>query len=580
MSRIDRITVHHSAVHADREAQDRSAEIIRSIQKNHQRDKGWGDIGYHYLIDREGRVWTGRPEGWQGAHAGDPQSNRGNLGVCLMGNFVSRGGQTPAPAQLQAPRAAGLAALRPLPAEPRPHRHPPRDPGHGVPRRPPAGRRRAGCDARCWWAKSSPAHAAGSGPPTAYIRGRAPADSLLVERHTKATAAQRFPLTPGTTATCVLLTAMTLLTATFTGDPHVDPVLRPLFFALLFSFFHGQGRIQAEIRVLPFRLIECGFLVLTLGFSVAAVIHVQQLANDGGLYWHLLNAMERGAVYLLGITLISYGIILWLPHLLESQRVLRARYDRTRDRLEVSEDARSADGTALPGGRPVARARRARRRSGPRSAQSRWRSSRVPPTPCREASAAARTWPSTPKSSAATSTEPNGRSRRCSSSVGPPDSSITEVDLSASLHEVMRLVEVEARRRNIRISAPQSELRALADPRLLAQALLNLVLNALQASPARASIELRVRAFTLAGNDLAAIAVDDQGTGLDLSARDKLFTPFFTTKQGGTGLGLLSSRRILAEIGGAIALYPRTRGGTRALILLPRAAAQVPQTHA
>ena len=46
-----------------------------------------------------------------------------------------------------------------------------------------------------------------------------------------------------------------------------------------------------------------------------------------------------------------------------------------------------------------------------------------------------------------------------------------------------------------------------------------------------------------------------------------------TTKSAGTGLGLLSSRRIMDEMGGSIALFPRTAGGTRALVLLPLAAA-------
>lgn len=101
MTPVQRITVHHSAMYADSGGPSDSGAVVRSIQKNHIQGKGWGDIGYHYLIDRDGRVWTGRPEAWQGAHAGDPASNRGNVGVCLLGNFVSRG-QSPSSRQLQA----------------------------------------------------------------------------------------------------------------------------------------------------------------------------------------------------------------------------------------------------------------------------------------------------------------------------------------------------------------------------------------------------------------------------------------------------------------------------------------------
>jgi hypothetical protein len=103
MGRVFRLTVHHSGLLAGRGASDESAAAISSIQKTHMGGNGWGDIGYHYLIDPDGRVWQGRPVQWQGAHAGDPERNRGNIGICLLGNFVrGRDGQEPPPAQLRA----------------------------------------------------------------------------------------------------------------------------------------------------------------------------------------------------------------------------------------------------------------------------------------------------------------------------------------------------------------------------------------------------------------------------------------------------------------------------------------------
>jgi hypothetical protein len=98
MGRITRITVHHSANLTRATDLPSTRTAIRAIQRYHQREQGWGDIGYHYLIDPAGRVWAGRSARWQGAHAGDGDKNRQNLGICLLGDFVPGSqGQPPAP---------------------------------------------------------------------------------------------------------------------------------------------------------------------------------------------------------------------------------------------------------------------------------------------------------------------------------------------------------------------------------------------------------------------------------------------------------------------------------------------------
>lgn len=84
-----RITIHHTAdVFWSRYAQDTTAEI-RRIQRLHQTNNRWADIGYHYVIDRNGQVWQGRELKYQGAHAGG-QANRGNIGIVLLGNYVKQ----------------------------------------------------------------------------------------------------------------------------------------------------------------------------------------------------------------------------------------------------------------------------------------------------------------------------------------------------------------------------------------------------------------------------------------------------------------------------------------------------------
>ena len=71
MRNVSRITVHHAAGKPNWTISERDvADSIRKIQRYHQTENGWADIGYHYVIDRAGRVWQGREIKWQGAHAG------------------------------------------------------------------------------------------------------------------------------------------------------------------------------------------------------------------------------------------------------------------------------------------------------------------------------------------------------------------------------------------------------------------------------------------------------------------------------------------------------------------------------
>jgi N-acetylmuramoyl-L-alanine amidase-like protein len=98
-----RITVHHSfdtLSDVSSGTLEDSENVVRLIQKYHQEQKGWGDIGYHFLIDSAGRIFEGRDLKWQGAHAGGPEgvNNIQNLGVCMLGDFLHK---SPTPAALK-----------------------------------------------------------------------------------------------------------------------------------------------------------------------------------------------------------------------------------------------------------------------------------------------------------------------------------------------------------------------------------------------------------------------------------------------------------------------------------------------
>ena len=80
------IVIHHSATEA--------AITFDMIRQNHL-ERGWDDIGYHYVIDQEGSIFTGRAEDVIGAHA--LGLNKESLGICCIGNFEE---ETPQDKQL------------------------------------------------------------------------------------------------------------------------------------------------------------------------------------------------------------------------------------------------------------------------------------------------------------------------------------------------------------------------------------------------------------------------------------------------------------------------------------------------
>ena len=80
-----RMSIHHTATPTN-DSMSPPARL-RSIQNYHQNTLGWCDIGYHYLMSSDGRLWQGRPSNLIGAHTGG--SNTGNLGIAVMGSHDS-----------------------------------------------------------------------------------------------------------------------------------------------------------------------------------------------------------------------------------------------------------------------------------------------------------------------------------------------------------------------------------------------------------------------------------------------------------------------------------------------------------
>jgi PAS domain S-box-containing protein len=108
-----------------------------------------------------------------------------------------------------------------------------------------------------------------------------------------------------------------------------------------------------------------------------------------------------------------------------------------------------------------------------------------------------------------------------------------------------------------------------ADARQLRQALLNLLLNAIQATPKGGWVLLAARAEALAQGPMARIEVLDTGPGIPSEVAERVFLPFFTTKASGTGLGLAVVKRIVEAHRGEVFLEPGPGEGARFVIRLP-----------
>ncbi len=110
---------------------------------------------------------------------------------------------------------------------------------------------------------------------------------------------------------------------------------------------------------------------------------------------------------------------------------------------------------------------------------------------------------------------------------------------------------------------------ALLDEGQIRQSVLNLVRNAAEAVATRGGGQVWIR--TRGDGDRVLIDVDDDGPGIPPELLDRLFDPFVSTKDGGTGLGLALTHQIIRDHGGTIEVAPRAPQGTRFTLALPRA---------
>jgi len=149
----------------------------------------------------------------------------------------------------------------------------------------------------------------------------------------------------------------------------------------------------------------------------------------------------------------------------------------------------------------------------------------------------------------------------------PRPASLVPVDLNAMLADVANSARASVGSAAPEIVVSGNEAVALADAEMLRAVLLNLLLNALQAS-GRAPVDVAI----VLQPDTVRIEIADRGPGIPPEELDRVFEAFHTTKKSGTGLGLAIVKRYIELQNGHVRLRPRHGGGTIGEVTIPRPA--------
>ena len=148
------------------------------------------------------------------------------------------------------------------------------------------------------------------------------------------------------------------------------------------------------------------------------------------------------------------------------------------------------------------------------------------------------------------------------------------IDLAALARDVRDVLSGRADQAGVQIAVEGAATPARGDARRLKEALINLVSNAIEATPNGGRIVLRVRAT---GSGAVTLAVEDTGRGIAPEHMKRLGTSFFTTREQGTGLGVVLAQSVIAQHGGTLAYSSQVGQGTNAVVTLPAAAEPAPE---
>jgi signal transduction histidine kinase len=149
----------------------------------------------------------------------------------------------------------------------------------------------------------------------------------------------------------------------------------------------------------------------------------------------------------------------------------------------------------------------------------------------------------------------------------PVELQLSEVPLDRFLQEIVDLAAPQAAAAGISISVAQQtdDVRLNVDADLLKQAVLNIVVNGIEAM--KSGGELRLESAM--NEDQAEIRISDTGPGIPEEMREKIFRLYFTTKQGGSGIGLAMAYRIVQLHDGSVDFISQPGAGTTFILHLP-----------
>jgi Signal transduction histidine kinase involved in nitrogen fixation and metabolism regulation len=133
-----------------------------------------------------------------------------------------------------------------------------------------------------------------------------------------------------------------------------------------------------------------------------------------------------------------------------------------------------------------------------------------------------------------------------------------EIELKSFLNEIIILMDSELQLYNIVLSAEvrPENLKLSADEKLITQVIINLIKNSVDSTDNNKNGKIQIKAF-ISPQFETVIQVTDNGTGIPTDLIDKVFIPFFTTKEHGSGIGLSLSRQIMKLHGGTISVFSK-----------------------